>query len=496
MVEAALAGLYAMTAAWPVFFLFIGVMIGVWGGAMPGVGGPSQLAMLLPFAMIMEPMNAIAFLVGVASVGNTGNTFTSILIAVPGGSGSQATVLDGYPMARKGEAKRALSASFMSSMLGGLIGAVFLFLSIPIMKPLMRSFGSPELFMFTLWGLSMVGVMSSGAPLKGLTAGVLGVLLSTVGQDEKSGVMRFDIGEPYLWSGISIVLISLSVFAIPEVIGMASRKGKVVEVGELGETGIWQGIKDCFIHWWLLIRCSLIGVWVGILPGLGSSVADWFAYAHARQTEKNSESFGRGDVRGVIGPEASNNAKEGGDLIPTLLFGIPGGSSAALLLVAFVAVGLRPGPDMVVQQLDYIFAVLWALIFSQILASAVCWALIKPAAKICLFPFFTLVPVIIALSFLSAFAATFTFADIITLMALSVFGYLMKVNGWPRAPLVLGFILGGKMELYLWLSIARYDMEWVWRPGVILLGLLILGTYLYPAWRSRRNKPAMSGAVA
>jgi putative tricarboxylic transport membrane protein len=496
MVDAAFAGLYAMIAPWPLFFLFFGVMLGVWGGAMPGVGGPSQLAMLLPFAMIMEPMNSIAFLIGVACVGNTGNTFTSILIAVPGGSGSQATVLDGYPMARKGEAKRALSASFMSSMLGGLIGALFLFISIPLMKPLMRSFGSPELFMFTLWGLSMVGVMSSGAPLKGLTAGVVGVLLSTVGQDEKSGVMRFDFGEPYLWNGISIVLISLSVFAIPEVIGMASRKAKVAEVGELTGTGIWQGVKDCFIHWWLLVRCSLIGVWVGILPGLGSAVADWFAYAHARQTEKNNETFGRGDVRGVIGPEASNNAKEGGDLIPTLLFGIPGGSSAALLLVAFVAVGLRPGPDMIVQQLDYIFAILWALIFSQILASAVCWALIKPAAKICLFPFFVLVPTIVALSFLSAFAATFSFADIITLMALSLFGYLMKANGWPRAPLVLGFILGTKMELYLWLSVARYDMEWVWRPGVILLGLLILGTYLYPVLRKAKKPAAADAAVA
>jgi TctA family transporter len=306
--------------------------------------------------------------------------------------------------------------------------------------------------------------------------------------------MRYDIGEPYLWTGISIVLISLAVFAIPEVIGMASRKGKVAEVGELTGTGIWQGVKDCFIHWWLLVRCSLIGVWVGILPGLGSAVADWFAYAHARQTEKNNETFGRGDVRGVIGPEASNNAKEGGDLIPTLLFGIPGGSSAALLLVAFVAVGLRPGPDMIVQQLDYIFAILWALIFSQVLASAVCWALIKPAAKICFMPFFVLVPTIIALSFLSAFAATFTFADIITLMVLSLFGYLMKVNGWPRAPLVLGFILGGKMELYLWLAVARYDMEWVWRPGVILLGLLILGTYLYPVLR-RPKKAAEPGAA-
>lgn len=487
MFEAAMSGLAALATWEAIAFLVLGVLLGVWGGAMPGIGGPSQLAVLLPFAMLMQPINAIAFLIGVASVGNTGNTFTSVLIAVPGGSGSQATVLDGYPMARRGEAKRALSAAFMSSMLGGLIGAFFLFASIPILKPLIRSFGSPELFMFTIWGISMVGVMSTGAPVKGLIAGILGVLLSTIGSDEKSGVVRFDIGEPYLWSGISVVLLSLSVFAIPEVIGMATRRSKVADVADLG-TGVWQGIKDTFENWWLMIRCSLVGVWVGILPGLGSSVADWFAYAHARQTEKNPERFGRGDVRGVIAPEASNNAKEGGDLIPTLLFGIPGGSSAALLLVGFVAVGLKPGPDMVTQQLDYIFAIIWALVFAQVLASIVCWTLIKPAAKICNFPFYVLVPIIVALTFLSAYAATFTMGDLITVMVLSVVGYLMKVNGWPRAPLVLGCILGGKMELYLWLSVARYDMEWLWRPGVLILGALILSTFVYPALRQHMAK--------
>jgi putative tricarboxylic transport membrane protein len=493
MLEAALTGLSALLTPMPLALLVFGVFLGLWGGILPGVGGPSQLALLLPFVMLMEPVNAIAFLIGVASVGNTGNTFTSVLVAVPGGSGSQATVLDGFPMAQRGQAKRALSAAFMASMLGGIIGAFFLFASIPILRPLINAFGSPELFMFTLWGICMVGVLSSGAPIKGLIAAIVGVLLSTVGQDVKSGQMRFDVGLPYLWNGISIILISLSVFAIPELIGMASRKTSVAEVDNVdeklaGSSGLWQGIRDTFQHWWLMIRCALVGVWVGVLPGLGSSVADWFAYAHARQTEKNSESFGTGDIRGVIAPESSNNAKEGGDLIPTLLFGIPGGSSAALLLVGFVAVGLNPGPDMLNTQLDSIFVVLWALVFSQILASILCWSMIKPAAKACFLPFYILVPVIVALAFLSGFAANFAFADIIALLLLSIFGYLMKANGWPRAPFVLGFILGPKMELYLWLSISRYDMEWIWHPGVILLFGLIATTVLYPLFRNTLSK--------
>ncbi|MQA65127.1 MAG: hypothetical protein GEU76_04380 [Alphaproteobacteria bacterium] len=488
MLEASLQGLTALLQPTPMGFLVLGVALGLWGGALPGVGGPAQLAVLLPFAMLMAPINAIAFLIGVASVGNTGNTFTSVLVAVPGGSGSQATILDGYPMARRGEAKRALSASFMASMLGGIIGAFFLFASVPILKPLIRSFGSPELFMFTIWGISMVGILSAGAPVKGLLAGILGVLVSTIGQDEKSGVIRFDIGEPYLWNGISIVLVSLSVFAIPELIAMASRRGKVAEVTALGDTGIWQGIRDTFIHWKLVIRCSLVGVWVGILPGLGSSVADWFAYAHARQTEKNPESFGTGDVRGVIAPESSNNAKEGGDLIPTLFFGIPGGSSAALLLIGFVAVGLKPGPDIIDSQLDLVFAIIWALVFSQILASILCWTFIKPAAQICVLSYHILVPIIVALAMLSAYAANFTIEDIITLLGLSVLGFVMKKYGWPRAPFVLGVILGPKMELYLWLSIARYDMGWLLHPGVIVLGVLIFATFAYPVWRDRRER--------
>ena len=486
MFEAAYQGLTGILTLEPLSLLTLGVLLGTWGGALPGVGGPAQLAILLPFAMVMEPMNAIAFLIGVTTVGNTGNTFTSVLVAVPGGSGSQATVLDGYPMARKGEAARALSAAFMVSMLGGIFGAFVLFASLPVLRPLVRSFGSPELFMFTIWGLSMLGTISAGAPLKGLVAGIIGVFISTIGQDMKSGVMRFTFDQPYLWDGISVVLISLSIFAIPEMIDLASRKGKVAEAQQLG-SGLLEGIKDAFRHWWLMLRCSAIGVWVGVLPGLGSDVADWFAYAHARQSEKNPENFGKGDIRGVIAPESSNNAKEGGALITTLAFGIPGSTSMALLLIAFMVVGLRPGPEMLTDQLHFVFAIIWALVLSQIMASSVCWALVKPAAKICSLPFNILVPMIVALAFLSAFAAHFEMADLITLMALSVLGYLMKSFGWPRAPVVLGFVLGRKMELYLWLAVARYGVEWMTRPGVLVLFLLIAGTLIMPIIQKRRG---------
>jgi TctA family transporter len=277
-------------------------------------------------------------------------------------------------------------------------------------------------------------------------------------------------------------------------IALAARKGRVAEIGELGTTGLLEGIKDAFRHKWLVLRSAAIGTWVGVLPGLGSDVADWFAYASAKQMEKNTENFGKGDVRGVIAPESSNNAKEGGALLTTLAFGIPGSTSMALLLIAFVAVGLNPGPGMLQGELHYIMIIILALVLSQILASGICWAMVKPAAYVCFFPFYVLVPIIVPLTFLSAFAAHFSIIDIYALLGLSLFGYLMKVTGWPRAPIVLGFVLGEKVELYLWLSVARYDMEWIWRPGVLILGSLIAFTLLWPMYKARKAALAPQAA--
>jgi TctA family transporter len=466
----------------------LGVLIGSLVGFLPGIGGPSTLAIMLPFVMTMQdPMLVIALLVGMDAVGNTASAFTSILISVPGSSGSQATILDGHPMAKNGEAARALSASFVASLLGGLFGAVVLFASLPVLRPLVLSFSSPEFFILTLWGISMVGILSGNAPIKGILAGILGVLIATVGLDAKSGVERFSFNVAYFWEGIDLVLIALGIFGIPEVIDLAGRKGAIAKAAEFGH-GYMQGILDCFRHWWLLLRTSVIGAWVGFLPGLGSSVADWFAYAHAVQTEKNRENFGKGDVRGVIASEGSNNAKEGGDYIPTLAFGIPGGTSTALVLTAFVAVGIKPGPDMLTSQLNLTFAVIWTLVIANIVATAVCMLFAKPIAKVCFLPFYAIVPPIVAFIFIGAFAANFHSYDLTALMLFSLLGFFMRRHGWPRAPLVLGAVLGEKMELYLWLSYTRYGFEWLTRPMVIVLFILLVASIVYPIMTGRKRR--------
>ncbi|HEX6769610.1 MAG TPA: tripartite tricarboxylate transporter permease [Candidatus Binatia bacterium] len=495
MIEAALEGLYQVLTPNSLALMGLGGLLGSIVGFLPGIGGPSTLAIMLPFVMTMkDPYAVIALLVGFDAVGNTASAFTAVLISVPGGSGSQATVLDGYPLAKQGQAMRALSASFFASLIGGLIGPIVLLASLPFLRPMVLSFGSPEFFMLTLWGITMVGVLSGNVPLKGLLAGILGIFIAAVGADDKSGIERFTFDTNYLIEGIDLVLVALGIFAIPECIDLAARKTKVAETQELGH-GFWQGACDVFEHWWLMLRASAIGIWVGFLPGLGSSVADWFAYAHAVQTEKNKENFGKGDIRGVIAAESSNNSKEAGDYIPTLAFGIPGGTSTALILTALIAVGINPGPEMLTTQLNLTFAVVWTLTIANIIAVAICLAFIRPISRMCFMPFFSLVPMILVFVFIGAFAANRNSIDLIALLGFSFLGFVMRRHGWPRSPLVLGMVLGDKMENYLWLSYGRFGFEWLSRPGVIIIAALLLLSLCYPVlqnWREQKRREEQS----
>ena len=487
MIEAALEGLYQVLTPNSLALMCLGVLLGSLVGFLPGIGGPSTLAIMLPFVMTMkDPYAVIALLVGFDAVGNTASAFTAVLISVPGGSGSQATVLDGYPLAKQGQAMRALSASFFASLVGGLIGPIVLIASLPFLRPMVLSFGSPEFFMLTFWGVTMVGVLSGNVPLKGLLAGILGILIAAVGADDKSGIERFTFDTAYLIEGIDLVLVALGVFAIPECIDLAARRTKVAETQELGE-GFWQGARDVFKHWWLTLRASAIGIWVGFLPGLGSSVADWFAYAHAVQTEKHPENFGKGDIRGVIAAESSNNSKEAGDYIPTLAFGIPGGTSTALILTALIAVGINPGPEMLTTQLNLTFSVVWTLTIANIIAVAICLAFIKPISRMCFMPFYSLVPMILVFVFIGAFAANRNNLDLIALLGFSFLGFIMRRHGWPRSPLILGLVLGDKMENYLWLSYGRFGFEWLTRPGVMIIAALVVLSLCYPMLQHRRD---------
>ena len=454
--------------------------------ALPGVGSSTLLAMSLPIAMTMQPYEVIALLFGITIISNTANTFPSVLIAVPGGSGSQATIIDGHPMARKGEANRAFGAAYMASLMGGLIGGVVFFLSLPIVSPLVLLLGSPELLMLVLWGLSAVGILSGNAPVKGLMAAAFGLAVSLIGTEARTGVERFTFEGYYLWDGVHIALVGLGLFAVPELIDLSVRRSTISDTGKLG-SGLMRGVRDAWKNWWLVTRCSIVGVWIGILPGLGSSVADWFAYAHAAQTEKNTENFGKGDVRGVIAPESSNNAKEGGALIPTMFFGIPGSTSMALVLVTFAAVGISPGEAMITTNKHLIYSMLTVIVLANFLATGLSMGLASTFAKVSVMPFYVVVPMTLIFTIAAAYGVKSTYQDLATLVVFAFIGFYMRRYGWPRPPVLVAVVLGPQIQTYLWLSMDRYSFDWMLTPGVMIIAVIIVMTVFFPMWRNRKK---------
>jgi len=390
MFDALIDGLI-LVLQWKAFSLMmVGMGVGFVVGLLPGIGGPATLALMLPFIFKMSPAEAFAFLLGMHSVAATTGDITSVLFGVPGEGLSAATVVDGHPMAKRGEAGRALGAALMSSLVGALIGAVFLALAVPIVRPLVLSFGSPELFMLSVVGISCITSLSGlGArgQIRGFAMGLFGLLLSTIGQERQSGSLRFDLGMMYLWDGLDLIPVLVGIFAIPEIVDLAVRGTAIAgeRPPEDLQRGVLEGIKDTFRHFWLVFRCSAIGVFVGIMPGAGGGVAQWVAYAHAVQSAKDAkerEGFGKGDVRGVLGPGAANNSKEGGELIPTIAFGVPGSGAMAILLGGFLIMGIVPGPDMLTKHLAITYSMVWTLVIANIICVILCLGILNHLAKI------------------------------------------------------------------------------------------------------------------
>lgn len=479
LLEAFVGGL-ASILSWPTFgFLLLGVAIGFGVGILPGLGGPVALALMLPFTYDMQPVSAFAFLLGMLSVTATTGDITSILFGVPGEVTSAALVLDGHPMAKQGQAGRALGAALMSSLVGAVIGAFAIAAIVPVIRPLVLSFSSPEFFMLAVLGITFISSLSSGAALKGLIAGGFGLMLAMIGLDPQSGVQRYTFDQLTLWDGIGLVPVAVGLFAIPEIVELAVKRTSIAGGRSSELNGVMEGVKDTFRHFGLTVRCSLVGL-LGIIPGLGGAVAQWLAYAHAVQTSPKKERFGRGAIEGVLGPGAANNSKEGGSLITTVAFGVPGGVTMAVLLGAFLIQGLVPGPQMLTTQLRLTMSFVWVIVLANIITVGVCFLFLRQIARITFIRAGLLVPSIVVLVFVGAFAEKNTLADLITTLVFGLLGLLMAHLGWPRPPLVLGLVLGRLAEQYLFLSTSRYGLDWLARPMVDLLIVISLGALLLP----------------
>ena len=496
MFDAFFQGLFAVLQWQTFLIMLLGIFLGFWVGILPGLGGTTTLALMLPFIYKMAPVEAFAFLLGMHSVVSTTGDITSVLFGVPGEGTTAATVLDGHAMAKKGEAGRALGAALMSSLVGALIGAFALAVSIPVVRPLVLTFGSPELFMLAVVGIAFISSLSGQggrALLRGFLAGLLGLLVAMVGQDPQAGVHRFTFGQLYLWGGLDLVPVLVGLFAVPEIVDLAVRGTSIA--GELPQRnlggGVWEGVKDTFRHFWLTVRCSLIGTFIGIMPGLGGGVAQWIAYGHAVQSASDAQErsgFGKGDVRGVLGPGAANNSKEGGALIPTIAFGVPGSSSMAILLGAFFLQGIVPGPDMLNKHLVLTFSMVWTIVIANVITVAVSFLVLNQLAKLTLVRGSILIPFILFLAFIGAYTSNNSLGDIVVFLLFGLIGYLMIRCSWPRAPLVLGFVLGKIAENNFYISTIRYGPAWLIRPVVLILIVISLIVIIYPFIRFRPRK--------
>ena len=490
--DALLTGLTSVLA-WPAIgFMVLGVTIGMWMGAVPGLGGVLGMILLLPFTFDMEPVNAFALLLGLFAVTSTSDTIASVMLGIPGTAASQATILDGYPLAQKGQAARAFGAAFTVSAFGGVFGAAVLAISLPLITPIITAFKSGEIFMLAILGLAMVGSLSGGSITKGVAAALLGLLISTIGSAQTVAIYRYTFDQDYLLDGLPIVPVVLGLFAIPELMELATRNVNISRVSkEQAEGGgMLDGIRDAFRHWWLATRCATIGTYIGILPGLGAAIVDWVAYGHAVQSAKDKSKFGKGDIRGVIAPEAANNAIKGGALIPTIAFGIPGSLGMAILLGALLLVGLLPGPDMLTTDLPITFAMVWTIVIANILAAIVLMFLAKYVAKVAFISGHLIVPGVILFIFMGAWLAGGTSLGAwITCLIFGILGYLMKVTGWARPPLVLGLILGGISENRFQLAtLAEGSYAWLSRPIVLVIVCLIVLTILLAARGIVKNR--------
>jgi putative tricarboxylic transport membrane protein len=479
------------------FFMLVGIFIGFWVGILPGLGGAATLALMLPFIYKMDPTTAFAFLLGSNAVTATTGDITSILFGVPGEGTTASTIVDGHPMAKKGEAGRALGAALMSSLVGAIFGAFVLALAIPIAAPLVLSIGSPEFFMLAVLAITFVGSLSGGNIVKGLMAGGLGLMISTIGLDPIRGVPRFTfegilgLGPSiFLWDGIALVAVTIGLFAIPEIIDLAIKGTSIAreQVGKLG--GVMEGVKDTFRHWWLVLKCSALGAYVGILPGVGGGTAQWVAYAYAVQSSPNKERFGKGAVEGVLGPGAANNSTRGGDLITTVAFGIPSSVSTAILFGAFLIQGIVPGPDMLnpAKHLTLTFSFVWIIIVSNIITVAACFLFLKQLAKITNIRGSLLIPFLLLLIYLGGFTVKNSFGDMIMVLIFGALGWLMVQFDWQRPPLLVGLVLGTITERNFWISTRAYGAGWLTHPGVLIIAVFIIGAIFYSIRQILREK--------
>lgn len=482
MLEAAVDAAQRLFSPGPLLVMLIMLPISLISGMMPGGNLPIAV-IVLGFAGYLDPWITVTALVFFLAASDITEPVPSILMGIPGARSAQATILDGYPMAQRGEAGIALGASYMCTLVGGVIGAVALLVALPISRELLKLFGSAEFFLLSLLGLLCVAIVSSGAFVKGMLTAAFGLAIAMIGFSPITGVVRVDFGIEYLWDGVPLVPIVVGLFALPEAIDLVVANTPIARerldtMLKEAHRDVYRGMRTALNHKWLLVRSSLIGTFVGMMPGVGSSGAHWIAYAQARHTEKGGlESFGKGDVRGVIAADSANNSVDGGTLIPTVVFGIPGSGGMAILLAILVISGVQPGPAMLTRHLDLTISLVYVVALANIIVVPIMLFAARYITRIAAVPPNLLAPIVIGIVTLAAYQATYSIEDLVLVLAFAVLGIFMKRYGWPRPPILIAVVLAEIVEKYLWLSVNTYGFSMFLRPqflGIIAVMVLVM----------------------
>jgi putative tricarboxylic transport membrane protein len=472
--------------------IFATTIIGVVIGVLPGLGATTGAALLLPFTLTMDPVHAITVLATIYVSATFAGSITAILINTPGTSAAAATTFDGFPLAQRGEAGRALGVAVVSSTVGGVFSIIVLCIAAPLLARVAYQFRPPEYFALTLFGLSMLASISSGGAVKNLIGGVFGVWLATIGAERATGIERFLFGNYELYEGLSFVPVFIGLFAMSELLVQSKRGNRIANA--IGMNAVKLPSKEDYKKIWkTILRSCGIGTFIGILPAEGATVASMIGYSEARRWSKNKEEFGKGAIEGIAGAEAANNAATGGAMVPTMVLGIPGSGTTAIILVGLMVHGLRPGPYLFTEQVDKVYQIFGAMLVANLMFLGMGLYAAKFFARISLIPSAILWPIVFALSIVGSYSLSSSLLDVWIVLIFGVIGFFARRHGFAVAPIAVGLILGEMVESNLQNSLKMFEGKW-WliftQPLAVLFLLLaflgLCGPAIY-GWLTRKK---------
>tara|TARA_R110000787_G_scaffold86057_5_gene183225 strand:- start:55847 stop:57334 length:1488 start_codon:yes stop_codon:yes gene_type:complete len=494
--DAMFEGLSLISNGPAILAIFFGVFVGVLVGALPGLSSPMAIALLLPFTISLPPASAIGMLAALYCAGTFGGSITAILINAPGAPPAAATALDGYPMAKRGEAGRALGLATFSSVIGGVISLFIFLLAAPALAAVALEFGPTEYFALTLFALSMLATISGRSAIRNLISGFVGLLIGTVGIQLVTGIERFTFGIPELSEGISFIPVLIGLFAIGELLSQTNSAN--VAYDRITSVVVKLPSKEDFRRVFAtVLRSSGIGTFIGILPAEGSTVAAIIGYNEAKRWSKTPEEFGKGCPEGIAGPEAANNAATGGAMVPTLALGIPGSGSTAVILAALIMHGVRPGPQLINNQPEFMYAIFGAMLFANFMFLGIGFLGAKVFSRITMIPKQFLWPAVFTFSVIGAYSFASSVFDVWIMLSAGVVGFIMNRHGFGPAPLIMGVVLGPIVEEKLGQAMIIMDNQW-WRmfesPIALFFFLLTAVSLMWPLVRKFRKRSAKAAA--